>query len=58
MQKSPLLKNGQKRNCPSADALCTVPLCLVPLAGRPLLDCTLDSLRLAGVTEVTAIPYR
>ena len=28
------------------------PLSLLPVAGRPLLDITLDSLRLAGVTEV------
>ena len=31
----------------------TSPLSLLPVAGRPLLDITLDSLRLAGVTEVT-----
>jgi len=30
----------------------TSPLSLLPVAGRPLLDITLDSLRLAGVTEV------
>ena len=33
----------------------TIPLCLVPLAGRPLLDYTLDSLRLAGITEVPPV---
>jgi len=30
----------------------TSPLCLLPLCGRPLLDYTLETLRIGGVTEV------